>query len=56
MRQLVDPLNLPLSSFRVKAFKQLVNKDPSQVEENRDENNIPTTKPLSADHKQKVSF
>lgn len=56
MSQLVDPFKLPLLSFRVKAFKQLVNKDPSEVEENRGENNTPTTKPLTVDHKQNVSF
>lgn len=54
--QLVDPFNLPLPSFRVKAFKQLVNKDPGGGEQNRGPNKNPTPEPLTADQKQKVSF
>lgn len=54
--QLVVPFNLPLSPLRVKSFKELVNKDPREVEENRGENNLSTTKPLTVDRKQKVSF
>ena len=52
--QLVGLFILPLSSFRAKAFKQLVNKDPSEVKEIRGKNNNPTIRLQTT--KQKVSF
>lgn len=51
IRNLSVSASIQSASFRVKAFKQPVNKDTSKVQHSRGQNNIPTHKPFTLDPK-----